>query len=170
MAATLADLIGLVALGLWLGYEVNPVYLALVVAALLLDGLLGRPNRRRLLLAGAAAVVGVLLLGFAGEPLHSRLEPPVLALPAVLAAVLISALFAVTIRAAGWVHAHGDDTDEPLSPRRVRAAQILALLTGLAITLWHGDAGLIALLPLWAAMAGSGGYRLAARRKTVSPE
>jgi hypothetical protein len=42
-------------------------------------------------------------------------------------------------------------------------------LTGLAITLWQGNAGLIALLPLWAAMAATGGYRLAAGRKTATP-
>lgn len=167
--ATLPDVLGLLALGLWLGYEVNPIYLALAIAALLLDGLLERLDMRRLLLAGAAAVIGVLLLNYAGEPLHSRLEPPVLALAAVLAAVLISALFAVAIRAAGQIQSHGDDTDEPLSPRRVRAAQFLALLTGLAITLWQGNAGLIALLPLWAAMAATGGYRLAAGRKTATP-
>jgi len=167
--ATLPDTLGLLALGLWLGYEVNPVYLAVAVAALLLDGFLGRPNVLRLLLTGAAAIVGVLLLGFAGEPLQSRLDPPVLALAAVLAAVLISLFFAVAIRAAGQVESHGDDTDEPLSSRRVRAAQLLALLTGLAITLWHGNAGLIALLPLWAAMAATGGYRLAAGRMAKSP-
>ncbi|WP_462320983.1 hypothetical protein [Halochromatium sp.] len=172
VAATLPDTLGLLALGLWLGYQSSPVYLAAAVAALLIDGLLGPANRRRLILTGAAAALGGLLIAV-GEP-HSDLGgSPALAsmlAPApLLAALILSALFAITIRAAGQVQSVGDDTGEPLSPRRVRAGQLLALLSAIGVTLGHGDAGLIALLPLWAAMAASGAYRLVAgRRRSIS--
>ncbi|MBK1705196.1 hypothetical protein [Halochromatium glycolicum] len=170
LAATLPDTVGVLGLGLWLGYEANPIYLALAVAALLIDGLLGRPDIRRLLLAGGAALVGVLLLSFTDAPLSDSLLARALAPVALLAGLLIAALFATVIRAAGQIQSHTDDTDEPLSSRRVRAGQGLALLTGLGLTLWHGYAGLFGLLPLWAAMAGTGASRLVAKRKPPATE
>ena len=51
--------------------------------------------------------------------------------------------------------------DEPLSPRRVQAAQALALLSALLYVWWAGMDGIIATLTLWAAMTGVGIYRLA---------
>ncbi|NBC46886.1 MAG: hypothetical protein GVY22_02600 [Gammaproteobacteria bacterium] len=168
VAATLPDTLGVLGLGLWLGYAANPVYLVLAVAALLIDALLGRPDIRRLLLAGGAAVAGVLLLSFTDAPLSDSILARALAPVALLAGILIAALFATVIRAAGQIQSHSDDTDEPLSSRRVRAGQGLALLTGLGLTLWQGYAGLFGLLPLWAAMAGTGAYRLVAGRMAKS--
>ncbi|MGD2206109.1 MAG: hypothetical protein PVH17_04955, partial [Anaerolineae bacterium] len=54
----------------------------------------------------------------------------------------------------------GDETGEPLDPQRVRAAQVLALLTTLLAAWWDGAAGVVALLPVWAAMLGTALYRL----------
>ncbi len=52
-------------------------------------------------------------------------------------------------------------TGKPLNPRRVQAAQFLALLTALLFAWWAGGSGVVALLPLWAAMLGVSLYRLA---------
>jgi hypothetical protein len=168
LAATVPDTLGLLGLGLWLGYASSPAYLVAAVAALLIDALLGPADRRRLILAVSAAAIGGVLIAI-GDPMYdpAPTSTPVqmlVSLP-VLAALIPSALFAVTIRAAGRIHSLADATAEPLSPRRVRAGQLLALSTALGLTLMHGDAGLVALLPLWAAMAATGVYRIAAERK-----
>jgi len=167
VAATLPDTLGLLALGLWLGYQSSPVYLAAAVAALLVDGLIGPADRGRLALAAAAAAVGGLLITIGSPPDDfggSPARAPLVVQALLLAALVLSALFTVTIRAAAQVHSLADDTADPLSPRRVRAGQLLALLAAVGILLGHGGAGLIALLPLWAAMAATGVYRLAAGR------
>jgi hypothetical protein len=168
LAATIPDTFGLLGLGLWLGYESSPVYLVAAVAALLIDALLGPADRRRFILAVSAAAIGGVLIAI-GDPVYdppprSTLVPMLVSLP-VLAALIPSALFAVTIRAAGQIHSLADATTGPLSPRRVRAGQLLALSAALGLALMHGGAGIIALLPLWAAMAATGVYRIAADRK-----
>ncbi|UHD17932.1 hypothetical protein [Thiocapsa bogorovii] len=173
VAATVPDTVGLLGLGLWLGYESSPIYLAVAVAALLIDALLGPADRRRVILAVLAATIGGVLVAI-GDPPYAPPSPPTSApmwVPVpVLAALIMSAIFAVTIRAADQVQSLADATAEPLSPRRVRAGQLLALLTALGLTLAHGSPGLTGLLPLWAAMAATGAYRIAAGRKPAIPK
>jgi hypothetical protein len=48
-----------------------------------------------------------------------------------------------------------------LNARRVRATQVLALLTALLFAWWDGAYGLVTILPLGAAMIGVSLYRLA---------
>lgn len=173
VAATLPDTLGLLALGLWLGYQSSPVYLAAAVAALLIDGLLGPADHRRLVLTAAAAAVGGILITIGNPQYDLGGNPalaPVLAPAPLLAALILGALLAVTFRAAARIQSLADDSAEPLSPRRVRAGQLLALLTAVGLIFGHGSAGLIALLPLWAAMASTGIYRLAAGRKPAISE
>jgi len=155
IAATPLDGIAVLGLGLWLALDGLPVYLAAAALALVLDGLLPPLNNRRLLVAAAAvaAAVSVVLI-FGQEPPSLQLAP----LP-IVAALAIAALFAASLHAAGRVDAVGDETGEPLSPLRVRAGQMLALAVGLAAVVWTGAAGLVALLPLWTAMAAPGGLR-----------
>jgi hypothetical protein len=74
---------------------------------------------------------------------------------------MMTGLFLVVIVTSREVRAVGDATGEPLKPRRVQAAQILALLTALLSAWWVGASGMVALLPLWAAMLGVSLYRLA---------
>jgi len=168
VAATLPDTLGLLALGLWLGDQSSPVYMAAAIAAPLIDALLGPAARSRLMLTAVAAAIGGLLIT-TGSPNDdiggSPAWVPMLAPTPLLAALILSALFVVTIRAANQVHSIADETAVRLSPHRVRAGQLLALVTALALALGHGDAGFIALLPLWAAMAATGASRLVARRK-----
>jgi hypothetical protein len=155
IAATVLDGVGVLALGLWLALGGSPVYLAGACAALLLDGLLPPVTARRALVAAAAVAVAVaaaVVLGQAPPSPESGLLP-------IAAGLAIGVLFAASIRAAGRMESIGDATGEPLSPLRVRAGQLLALSIGLVIVLWQGGTGLIALLPLWAAMVALGGFR-----------
>jgi hypothetical protein len=80
-----------------------------------------------------------------------------------LASALIAGLFLAVIATTRQLDSVGDATGEPLAARRVQAAQVLALLTGLLTAWWDGAPGLVALLPLWAAMLGVSLYRLAIR-------
>ena len=59
------------------------------------------------------------------------------------------------IVASGDIRSFGDVGGERLEARRVRAAQILALVIGWGAVLTLGWAGLTAMLPLWAAIFGA---------------
>jgi hypothetical protein len=52
-----------------------------------------------------------------------------------------------------------DDTDGTLDGNRVQSGQILALVAGVEIAVWHGSFGLVAMMPLWAAVLGAAAYR-----------
>jgi hypothetical protein len=79
----------------------------------------------------------------------------------VVFSIVVAGLSLPVIATTRGVEAVGDATGEVLNPRRVQAAQVLALLTALLFAWWAGASGLITLLPLWAAMIGVGLYRLA---------
>ena len=157
VGATVPDALIVLGLGLWLALASTPVYLAAGIAALVIDGLLPPREARRSLLAVAGGTAAVLLFVFTAD---GSMKPP-LHLISLAAALVIAGLFAVAIHGAGRIDSVGDDDGKPLSPLRVRAAQVLALATGLGVVLWNGSAGLIALLPLWAAMTAAGAHRMA---------
>ena len=160
MAATLPDGLGVLGLGLWLAFEGNPVYLTAGVATLVIDGLLPPRDLRRSLQATAAGGAALLLFAATAGALPAAAPE----LPALAGALVIGGLFGVAIRAAGRVNSVGDENGQPLSPTRVRAGQLLALVAALGAVLWDGHAGLVALLPLWAAITAVGAHRLAANR------
>ena len=86
--------------------------------------------------------------------------------PAVVLAVLgMSALFVPVIIASRELTTVSDETSEPLNPRRVQAAQGIALLTGMLMAWWNGYPASVSLMPLWAAMVGASLYRLADKAK-----
>jgi hypothetical protein len=165
LGASVADGIGLLALGLWLTTQGQPLYLVAGAAALLLDGLLPPRARRRLMVGGAALAVAAVIAAAAPQPFAPAVPHPLAPtwLP-LLAALAAALLLLPSVRAAGRMQSTGDATGAPLRPARVRAGQGLALATGLIAVLLQGAAGLFALLPLWAASAGVGGSRLAAGR------
>jgi hypothetical protein len=165
LGATVADGIGLLALGLWLTTQGQPLYLVAGAAALLLDGLMPPRARRRLIVGGAALAIAAVIAVAASQPPAPAVPHPLAPtwLP-LLAALVAAALLLPSVRAAGRAQSTGDATGAPLSPARVRAGQGLALVTGLIAVLLQGAAGLIGLLPLWAAMAGVGSTRLVAGR------
>ncbi len=124
--------------------------------AFFLDSRLCPPHRRHLLFAGIALLATVILFSFNG----SVLGEGKLSLPALLAVSAMSVLFVPVMMASRQLRTVSDQTSEPLNPRRVQAAQVIALLTGIQIALWDGDPGVVSLMPLWAAMLGLSLYRL----------
>jgi hypothetical protein len=150
------DSLALLALGLWLTWQAGWLYGLLTAGALFLDGWLVPRLRRHLLLATAmlAATVVLALLG-ATVP-QGGWDSAVLPWLYALATIL----FALTMATLPEAQALCDATDEPLHPARVRAAQLLALVAGLLLVNRAGEGGLVALLPLWAAMLGIALYDL----------
>lgn len=153
------DSIALLGLGSWLTWQGYwPVGLV-TVAAFAADGFLFPPLRYHLLVAGAVLLVTIV------SPLVHQIAPisRAVTLPWVLVVLIAALLFVLVIVASRTVHSMCDATGEPLNPRRVQAAQIIALLA-LALLVWqNGDGGIVDLLPLWAALGGTGLYRLTHR-------
>jgi hypothetical protein len=143
-------------MGAWLTWQGYWMAGLIAAVAFLLDGLLSPPLRYHLFVSALAFVTTVVLSIIRGDV--AMPTGPIL--PIATSSVVIAALFLVVIATTRAVEAVGDATDEVLNPRRVQAAQVLALLTALLFAWWAGASGLITLLPLWAAMIGVGFYRL----------
>ena len=69
--------------------------------------------------------------------------------------LILSALFIPFILASGKINSLGDVSGEKLNPRRVQAAQALAVLAGTQAAIWGGTEGLTAFMPMWAATSGA---------------
>jgi hypothetical protein len=151
------DSLAVFGLGAWLTWQGYWLAGLATGAALLLDGLLSPPFRAHLLLSGLAFAATAVLSIFRWNPATVSS----LATPVVLSSMAVAALFLVVIATSRQVHAVGDATGKALNPRRVQAAQVLALVTALGYALWGGSSGILLLLPLWAAIAGVALYRLA---------
>lgn len=151
------DSLGVLGLGTWLVWQGHWIVGLVAAVAFLLDGLLPPPLRYHLLVSALAlAATGALSIFHGGMAMESGPTTAV----AILSAALV-ALFLVVIVTSREVQAVGDATGKPLQPRRVQAAQMIALLTALLYAWWAGASGMVALLPLWAAMLGVSLYRLA---------
>ena len=155
------DSLAVLGLGSWLTWQGYWMVGLMTAAAFLLDGLLSPPFRTHLFFSGLAFVATVVLSTFHGDLAMQGGA----AIPVVIASMVLAGLFLVVIVTSGEVQAVGDAAvgivGKPLNPRRVQAAQILALLTALLFAWWSGESGVVALLLLWAAMIGVGLYRLA---------
>ncbi len=156
VGATPLDGIGLLGLGLWLALGGTLLYLAVGAVALTLDGLLPPANRRRALLGVAGAAVAAAVLVLAGAEHEATGVAP---LP-IAGGLAVAALFAVVIARTRHVESLADVTRVPLAASRVQAGQVAALVTGLAAVVLQGGAGLVGLMPLWAAMLAVVLYRL----------
>lgn len=149
------DSVAVLGLGGWLTWQGYWVAGLVTAVAFLLDGLLPRPLKYHLLVAGIALLMTLILTVFQGNlAIESALE-----MPMVLVVGVATSLFLFLIATSRTVKATGDATGEPLDARRVRAAQGLALLTGLLLAGWEGTSGVVAVLPLWAAGVGAALYR-----------
>lgn len=161
LPARVTDSLIVLALGLWMSYQGGWVYGAVTVLAFGLDALLPEGQPHQWAFAGLA-LIGTLALaawqGAAWSPGDTLLAGT--GLPAWAAALAAIVLFLPVLVGSRQVESVGDATNVPLQPRRVQAAQALALLGGLGIVLWHGTAGLTAWLPFWAAVLGAALYRV----------
>ena len=151
------DSLAVFGLGAWLTWQGYWMVGLITAAAFLLDGLLSPPLRYHLFASGLTLVITVILSVFQGG-MAMEGGPT---LPVAVSSVAMACLFLVVIVTTGKVEAVGDATGTVLNPRRVQAAQVLALVTALLFAWWDGASGLVAMLPLWAAIVGVGLYRLA---------
>lgn len=143
------------------GWQGHPVVAGMAAAAFLLDGLLRTPLRIHLAAAGAAlaaAGLGASMLGPTVPPDGGTWIALVAALP-----------FVQVIRRSATPTAVSDVDALPLHGVRVRAAQVLALVTVFGAALVEGPAGLAAISSLWAAVAGTGVYALFTSRSAPPP-
>ena len=164
LPATVLDSLGVLGLGIWFSYRGNWGYGAVTVIALLLDSQLPDPQRRQLVLAGVGAIAVGLVAVLEGTTWRSggaAVWPGLLALG-------MCALFAPVLVAARSVESVGDETGERLSGVRVQAGQAIALLAGVQVALWSGEPGLVAMMPLWAAVLGASAYWLFSKVKGSS--
>lgn len=150
LPAGVLDVLGLMGLTGWLSLQGNWGYGVITVVAFLLDSQLPDPARRQLLFALLSAIItaGAATLG-EGLPR----EAP--SLMGGLIALGLSLLLLPVVLAAGSVDSVGDETGERLTPVRVQAAQVLALLAGVESAFAGGPNALVALSPLWAAVLGA---------------
>ena len=151
------DSLWVLGLSAWLTWQGYWMVGLVTAVAFLLDGLLPPPLRRQLLASGLAFLATVILSIFHGG-MAMESGPTMLV---VVFSIVVAGLFLPVIAITREVEAVGDATGEVLNPRRVQAAQVVALLTAILFAWWAGASGLITLLPLWAAMIGVGLYRLA---------
>jgi hypothetical protein len=159
--ATVLDSLAVLGLGGWLAAQGNWGYGAITALALFVDGRLSRPNRRQVLLAGLGVIVTVVAVIVAGE---LRWEGAPSLAPGLIG-LGMAVLFVPVFLGARQLDSVGDETGEPLEPLRVQAGQGLALLAGVEAAFWGGEAGLVSLGPLWAAVLGASLYWVYVDRK-----
>jgi hypothetical protein len=150
------DSLAVFGLGAWLTWQGEWMAGLITAAAFLLDGLLSAPLRTHLLVSGLALVATLILSIFHGD--MAMESGPIMLV--VVFSIGAAGLFLPVIVTTRRVEAVCDATGEVLNPRRVQAAQVLALLTALLFAWRAGASGMVALLPLWVAMVGVGLYRL----------
>lgn len=156
LPARIVDSLLILGLGGWLTWQRNWMYGLMTAVAFLLDARLSPPHSRHSLFAGVALLVTFSALIFGG----SLLGQGELSLPTALALLAASALFVPVIVASRALRTLSDETPKPLNPRRVQAAQVLALLTAIQVAGWDGVPGVASLMPLWATILGVSLYRL----------
>ncbi len=156
-AAGYPDSVVVLAVAAWSLWQGQVFAGAAVVAAFLLDAVLPRPNRKQLWFALLAALeVGLFAAagrGFTVDLIGPRVNGAV---------ILASLLFLAVIRGSSTVGATGDRTGRPLSPLRVQSAQVLVLAWAFLSAVIGGETAIVAMLPLWAGMVGTGLYRVVA--------
>jgi hypothetical protein len=157
LPAKIQDSFGLLGLSLWLDWQESWIYGLITTMAFFLDSRLYTPHQRHLAFAGLALLGTLGLTAARGDVHRNGWQGPGL----LWVVVAASLLFVLIIPASRWVKAKGDATGQPLRPARVQAAQILALVTAIAGAAWSGQAGVVRLFPLWAAMLGIPLYWLA---------
>jgi hypothetical protein len=156
LPARLLDSLLLLGLGAWLTWQQGWVYGLATAGAFLLDARLAPRLARQLFFAAVSAAAALVLPLLNGQGFQAeRLTAPLFAATAAVAALMV-----VVIGTTRALEATGDETGEPLNPVRVRAGQALAAGTALLVAWWQGQAGIEALMPLWAALLGVALYRL----------
>ncbi|MFN2225644.1 MAG: hypothetical protein ACK2UY_05045 [Anaerolineae bacterium] len=150
------DSLAIIGLGLWLTWQAGWIYGLATAAALFLDGWLTPSLRRHLSLSGAVLVATIVLALLGEAAPGGGWSSGWLRFVVYLAGLM----FLIATETLGNPEALCDVTGEPVRPARVRGARLLALITALMVSGRSGQEGLVALLPLWAAMLGVALYDL----------
>lgn len=129
--------------------------LGLVAAcAFFLNATMSNSERSNLYFAGLAVIIvivrGIINLGQMGSMSTTYL----------IIAVAIGIFYILTMLGNRSVSAKTDVKAKPVDIKRVRAAMALGLVAVIILALWRGDAGVLAMSPLWAAMLGISIYRI----------
>jgi hypothetical protein len=156
---TWVDSIAILVLGVYLIGWRSWLYGLPALGFFLADALLPPPNRRNLLFGGLAAAAVVVRLAVA-LPASPGTELTQAAAPLLWWTLGVgTALGLVLVLTSGGSRGTADATGEPLSAVRVRVAQALTLAGALLLGALLGPPGILALLPVWAALAGGGLFR-----------
>jgi hypothetical protein len=156
------DSLFLLVLAGWLTINENILIGLMTALAFLLDSFLSKPQKHQILFAS----IQLLIVGISSSFNDVIFGEGTLSPSFALAIVVISSLFLVVIADSRKVRAVGDQTAELLDPRRVQAAQILALSTALLMAVWNGLPGIRVIMLLWAAIIGTSVYRFFVLAKT----
>jgi hypothetical protein len=156
VAAKPLDSVLFLTLGSWLAFQTSGIYIVMTAVVFVLDGLLEPANRRQYIFAGLSALPGLALF-LALDALFAAFQ---FSRGVIVPLVVVAILFASVIASYRRVEVRDDYTGEPLDPTRVRAAQVIALITALLVGLLKGLSGLVSLLPLWSAFLGVALFRI----------
>lgn len=154
LAPKSTDLLVLLVVAAWLGWQVSPLFGILMGIVLALDALLPDGPRWH-------GIMGILLILGSGIWLYASNWPtarPSLWLVAALLAITLG--FIPVILSAYHPRSVGDATGERLNHSRVQAGQALGLSAGLFLASWMGTSGALLLVALWASLAGALAYYL----------
>lgn len=153
LSATVLDSLVLMAISSWLVWgQGNWVYGIVATIAFLLDAFLETRNRNQILFAGVAILGTVLWVLLWGNWWNGTGALGLLT----VSVALMSIMYIPVIVSYRNLESVCDYNEKPLSQGRVQAAQICALVAGLQISLFGGRAGIIAIMPFWAAVVGAG--------------
>lgn len=150
------DSITVLGFGGWMAWQTHWLFGLLTAVAFLLDARLANPLKRHWIFGGLAFVVSMVALEFHNPVWGTAL----LTAAGLVLAVAATAIFVPVIWGSNYIKAVGDLSGEPLNSRRVQGAQLLALATVILFALASDLSGVVAWLPLWAAIIGAGIYRL----------
>jgi len=147
------DSLFLLLLAGWLTFNENVLVGVMTSLAFFIDGFLSQPQRHQFLFAGIQVVISGISFYVNGVIFYEG------TVVLTLAVAVMSSLFLVVIVDSRKVRAFGDQKAELLDPRRVQSAQLIALATAVLLSVWNGAPGMVSLMPLWAAIAGTSLYR-----------
>jgi preprotein translocase subunit SecE len=155
MPAKNLDQLSVLVFSLWLAFQ--GFWLAGLAAALVfvLDAVLTWPNRQQLVYATLAALGTLVLMAF-----RPSLASPLPGLGTLLLGGAAGLVFLLVILNSRELRSTCDYAGSPLSPRRVQWAQWIALAVAVLTVAFYGQDGLLLSMPLWAALLGTGLYRL----------
>lgn len=154
LSATIFDSLGVVAFGSWLSFQGNWGIGFFTAVAFFLDAQLPSGKQQQMIFALVSGVLAALALVIGNRAFGAEGIP--LALGIALGCI---GAFWLVFASSQTMATIADDTGEALNGNRVQSGQILALSAGLEIALWQGTAGLVAVMPLWAAVLGAASYR-----------